>query len=68
MTGGEFSDWRKSSYSDANGNCVEASSAERLVGIRDTKQHGKGPVIRFPAAAWKTFIADIRKRPLKPEQ
>lgn len=53
-------DWRKASYSAANGGCVEVSSAERLVGVRDTKQHGNGPVLEFPGTAWRSFISDVR--------
>jgi hypothetical protein len=51
-----FADWYKSSYSSGNGNCVEVAGAVGLVGVRDSKQHGRGPVLEFTAAQWRTFI------------
>jgi hypothetical protein len=46
-------DWRKSSYS-ANGGtaCVEAGHVPGAVLVRDTAQHGTGPVLRLTPAAW----------------
>ena len=39
--------WRKSSYSSNGGaNCVEAGHVPGAVLIRDTTQHGRGPVLR----------------------
>jgi hypothetical protein len=49
--------WRKATYSAANANCVEVGADRRVVGVRDTKQTGAGPVLEFPAAAWRAFIA-----------
>ena len=48
--------WRTSSYSDAHGNCVQVAAGE-CIGVRDTKEHGRGPVLEFPAAAWLSFIS-----------
>ena len=40
--------WRKSTYSSSNGgNCVEVGQATRIIAVQDTKQHGRGPVLRF---------------------
>jgi hypothetical protein len=52
--------WRKSTYSDSSGNCVEVASLDRVVGIRDSKQHGHGPVLEFTAAAWSAFLAAVK--------
>jgi Domain of unknown function (DUF397) len=56
--------WRKSSFSgNGGGSCVEVGEAQRGVLIRDTKQDGTGPVLRFTPAAWRSF-ADRVKRSL----
>ena len=47
-------DWRKSSYSGANGgDCVEVASAEG-VAVRDTTDR-EGVTLKFSAEAWQQF-------------
>lgn len=49
--------WRASTYSGGNNECVEvATNLPRTVPVRDTKQAGAGPVLRFPHAAWGAFL------------
>jgi len=56
-------DWRKASYSNGSGDCVEVGQAPAVVLVRDTKQDGTGPVLRFAPGAWRRF-ADQVQRPL----
>jgi hypothetical protein len=50
----------KSSFSFANGNCVEVSSLPGAgVGVRDSKNPG-GPVLRFAPDTWQAFLAGAR--------
>jgi hypothetical protein len=54
------SKWRKSSYSSAQGNCVEVADNDSRVMMRDTKQAGQGPVLTVNSAAWRSFTAKIK--------
>ncbi len=61
MEGSNAATWRKSSYSGNNGgNCVEVAAFGRVM-VRDTKQHGTGPVLAFSAKTWRAFTATIIK-------
>jgi hypothetical protein len=54
--------WRKSTFSSMNGNCVEVSYVlPNLVGIRDTKDNGTGPVLVLTGAEWDAFIAGAKE-------
>ncbi|MGD0066762.1 MAG: DUF397 domain-containing protein [Streptosporangiaceae bacterium] len=53
--------WRKSTYSSNGGaSCIEVGQATRTIAVRDTKQHGRGPVLRFTPAAWRRFAEQVR--------
>jgi hypothetical protein len=52
-------DWRKSSYSGSNGNCVEIGDAARVVLVRDTTDRDGGTVA-FSAEAWQKFVSGIK--------
>jgi hypothetical protein len=53
--------WRKSTHSNnGGGDCVEAAHAPGAVLIRDTTQHGHGPLLRVSAETWRAFTAALR--------
>lgn len=53
--------WRKSSFSAYNGNCVEiADLGAGAVGVRDSKVGQHAPVLQFSRADWAAFIAGIK--------
>jgi len=52
----EPASWRTSSYSSNGSDCVEVAPTADGVLIRDTKQRGDGPIIRFRTAQWVAFL------------
>lgn len=46
----------KSTYSNPSGNCVEVALGNDEVLVRDTKDKGEGPVLRFTGAEWDAFL------------
>ncbi|MFG2191416.1 DUF397 domain-containing protein [Streptomyces sp. NPDC048639] len=47
--------WRKSSYSEEVGDCVEIAALPRAVAIRDSKDPD-GPALTFTPAAFTAFV------------
>lgn len=57
---GSGSPWTKSSFSFANGNCVEvAGLPDGGIGVRDSK-NTEGPVLRFTSDEWTAFLGGVR--------
>ncbi|MGA2826565.1 MAG: DUF397 domain-containing protein [Streptosporangiaceae bacterium] len=53
-------EWRKSSFSGANNNCVEiAGNLPGIVAIRDSK-NPDGPALAVTRARWAAFMAAVR--------
>ncbi|MBV9381742.1 MAG: DUF397 domain-containing protein [Streptosporangiaceae bacterium] len=53
--------WKKSSYSAANGNCIEvAHLANRSIGVRDSK-NASIPPLSFTATGWQVFVGAVKR-------
>ena len=53
--------WRKSTYSNADGNCIEVAAGSSVVAVRDSKDRA-GPVLTFGAPEWCEFLENVRNR------
>jgi hypothetical protein len=52
-----MNDWRKSSYSGADNNCVEVR--RDLNAVRDSKN--PGPMLRIERDSWLRFLGTVRQ-------
>ena len=52
--------WVKSSYSFANGNCVEVAGLPGAVAVRDSEDPD-GPVLAFDGSTWGKFAARLQR-------
>ncbi|GLZ39764.1 DUF397 domain-containing protein [Actinokineospora sp. NBRC 105648] len=50
--------WRKSSFSTANGDCVEVAARPAEVAVRDSK-FSAGPTLAFSTSDWRSFLAEL---------
>ena len=57
----ETTPWIKASASDANGSCVELRRHAGMVEIRDTKDHGTGPALRFRPDEFAAWLNGARR-------
>jgi hypothetical protein len=55
--------WRKSSYSNPSGNCVEAAERAGGVALRDSR-FPDGPALVVTSATWDAFIRSVKERDL----
>lgn len=51
-------------FRTANGcsdkSCVEVALADGIVGLRDSKDKGRGPVLAFTEPEWEAFLAGAK--------
>lgn len=60
MSTREVFEFRKSSYSGSQGECIEvARNLHSVVGVRDS-MNPYGPSLVFPAQAWAAFVTAIK--------
>jgi hypothetical protein len=54
--------WRKAAASGQNGGgCVEVMTTADSVLVRDTKDHGEGPIHVYTHAEWSAFLDGAKK-------
>lgn len=51
--------WRKSTFSTDKDSCVEVAHSGDDTLVRDSKDAGKGPVLRFTPTEWEAFTAGV---------
>jgi hypothetical protein len=53
--------WFKSSYSSANGQCVEcAHLSDGSMAVRDSKDR-EGPTLGFTPDEWRAFVSGVKR-------
>ncbi|MCX4470991.1 hypothetical protein C5N14_15865 [Micromonospora sp. MW-13] len=52
--------WKKSTRSNAGGDCVEVATPPQAVMVRDSKDR-QGPVLSFSPTAWTSFVDGLRR-------
>lgn len=52
-----MTEWRKSTFSGTNTNCVEVTAAPGVVGVRDSKN--QAPTLTIPRAGWRVFVTSL---------
>ena len=53
--------WQKATASDTHGSCVEQRRHDGVVEVRDTKDNGTGPVLRFTPAEYAAWLDGAKR-------
>jgi len=53
--------WVKATQSNETGSCVEQRRFDGVVEVRDTKDQGTGPVLRFTPAEFAAWLDGAKK-------
>ncbi|MDH6109832.1 hypothetical protein P3T36_005367 [Kitasatospora sp. MAP12-15] len=48
--------------------CIEVALGDPLVGVRDTKDNGTGPILAFGTSAWTAFVNGVRSGDFTPDR
>jgi hypothetical protein len=59
-TGTARTQWRKSSHSGGDNNCVEVARTGAAIAVRDSK-NPHGGALGFSPAVWKAFTETVRR-------
>lgn len=58
-----WGEWRKSRRCPHESDCVEVGHGDGLVGVRDSKDGGRGPVLGFAPEEWQEFATQLAGQP-----
>jgi hypothetical protein len=61
-TGTPASQWRRSSHSGGDNNCVEVAGTGAIITVRDSKNPAGGS-LSFALGEWRAFIENVRWQP-----
>ena len=53
------SEWRKSTRSGSQAECVEVGVRDATLGVRDSK-NATGSVLAFEIETWKAFVGEVK--------
>jgi Domain of unknown function (DUF397) len=56
--------WTKSSFSEAERQCVELAAVDGWVGVRDSKLAAASPVLTVTPAAFHAFLTSVKNHQL----